>query len=140
MFPFSTRKDSKFIGKYKVLSKPPKKEKKNPSTVLQYGWGIHSLSTWTYYHFFAYWHDSICFSSFQYTFLTIATFLILHKCNILCQIINIASPKLKKRYRSFTASAYACIIWSLPANALTSITSVDSGRWKFGISASIPLN
>lgn len=47
---------------------------------------------------------------------------------ILCQNMNIASPKLKNRYLSFTASSYAASTCSLPASADTSIKSVDSGR------------
>ena len=54
--------------------------------------------------------------------------------------IIIASPKLKKRYLSFTASSYAAITCSFPANAETSMISVDSGRWKFVINASRILN
>ena len=54
--------------------------------------------------------------------------------------INIASPKLKKRYLSLIASSYAFNTCSLPANAETSITSVDSGRWKFVIRQSSTLN
>ena len=50
--------------------------------------------------------------------------------------INIASPKLKKRYLSFTASSYAAMTLSRPASAETNISSVDSGRWKFVMSAS----
>ena len=53
--------------------------------------------------------------------------------------INIASPKLKKRYFSFTASSYACSTCSRPASAETSMMSVLSGRWKFVTSASIHL-
>ncbi len=47
---------------------------------------------------------------------------------VLNQLINIASPKLKKRYSSFTACSYAFSIFSFPASALTSITSVDFGK------------
>ncbi len=53
---------------------------------------------------------------------------------------SIASPKLKKRYFSFTASSYAASTCSLPASALTSIMSVDSGKWKLVISPSNTLN
>ena len=42
-------------------------------------------------------------------------------------------PKLKNRYFSCTATSYACMIFSFPASADTSISSVDSGRWKFVI-------
>lgn len=42
--------------------------------------------------------------------------------------INMASPKLKKRYFSLTASSYALKIYSLFENEDTSIISVDSGR------------
>lgn len=56
------------------------------------------------------------------------------------QLINIASPKLKNLYRSCTATSYACMIFSFPASADTSISNVDSGRWKFVIRASIHLN
>ena len=51
-----------------------------------------------------------------------------------------ASPKLKNLYFSLTASLYAFIILSLPANAETSITNVDFGKWKLVINASIALN
>lgn len=51
-----------------------------------------------------------------------------YKCVILCHKISMASPKLKKRYLSRTAAAYASSTCSLPASADTSITSVDSGR------------
>ena len=54
-------------------------------------------------------------------------------------LMNIASPKEKNRYFSRTASAYAFMICSFPANADTSISSVDSGRWKLVISASMIL-
>ena len=47
--------------------------------------------------------------------------------------MNMASPKLKNRYRSFTASWYAFKMCSRPARAETSITRVDSGRWKLVI-------
>ena len=57
-----------------------------------------------------------------------------------CQLINMASPKLKNLYRSCTATSYACMIFSFPASADTSISNVDSGRWKFVIRASIHLN
>ena len=57
----------------------------------------------------------------------------LHKCNISCQMISMASPNEKNRYRSLTASLYAASTCSLPARADTSIKSVDSGRWKFVI-------
>ena len=53
--------------------------------------------------------------------------------------INIASPKLKNLYRSCTATSYACMIFSFPASADTSISNVDSGRWKLVISPSIIL-
>ena len=52
----------------------------------------------------------------------------------------ILSPKLKNLYFSLTASSYAFSTFSLPANALTSIISVDAGRGKFVISPSITLN
>ena len=54
--------------------------------------------------------------------------------------INIASPKLKKRYRSSTAVLYAPSIRSRPAKADTSMRSVLCGRWKFVIRASVILN
>ena len=54
--------------------------------------------------------------------------------------INIASPKLKNRYLSLTASSYAASTCSLPASALTSMISVDSGKWKFVIRQSSTLN
>lgn len=63
-----------------------------------------------------------------------------YKCVILCHKISIASPNEKNRYRSFTAMRYASSTRSRPASADTSITSVDCGRWKFVISASITLN
>ena len=50
--------------------------------------------------------------------------------------INIASPKLKKRYFSSTAVLYAFIILSLPARLETNIINVDFGRWKLVIKAS----
>lgn len=53
--------------------------------------------------------------------------------------INIASPKLKKRYFSSTAILYAFNIISLEVSALTNITNVDLGRWKFVINPSIAL-
>ena len=42
--------------------------------------------------------------------------------------MNMASPKEKNLYLSLIASLYAAKIFSLPANALTNITSVDSGK------------
>ena len=54
--------------------------------------------------------------------------------------MNIASPKLKKRYFSSTAVLYAFMIISRLDSADTSIRSVLSGRWKFVISASTALN
>ena len=54
--------------------------------------------------------------------------------------MNMASPKEKNLYFSLIASLYAAKMFSLPANALTNITSVDSGKWKFVISASRILN
>ena len=52
----------------------------------------------------------------------------------------IASPNEKNRYLSFTASSYSRMMFSLPASVLTSISSVDSGRWKLVIRPSIALN
>lgn len=68
-------------------------------------------------------------------------FLIHFVCNyfkniFFIHLISIASPKLKNLYRSLTASAYAFSMFSFPASADTSISRVDSGRWKFVISAS----
>ena len=54
--------------------------------------------------------------------------------------IIIASPKLKNRYLSLTASSYAASTCSLPASALTSMISVDSGKWKFVIRQSTTWN
>ncbi len=54
--------------------------------------------------------------------------------------ISIASPNEKNRYRLRIASSYAARICSFPAKADTSISRVDSGRWKFVISPSIILN
>ena len=54
--------------------------------------------------------------------------------------MNIASPKLKNLYFSFTASLYAFNTFSLPANADTNINNVDSGKWKFVINPSKHLN
>ena len=48
--------------------------------------------------------------------------------NIPLYLINIASPKLKNLYSFSTASLYAFITYSLPANADTSINKVDSGK------------
>ena len=42
--------------------------------------------------------------------------------------MNIASPKEKKRYCSFTAVRYASSVNVRPANALMSIINVDFGR------------
>ena len=53
---------------------------------------------------------------------------------------EIASPKEKNLYLSFTASLYACKINSLSANAETSISNVDCGKWKLVINPSIHLN
>ena len=53
--------------------------------------------------------------------------------------MNIASPKLKNRYLSRTASSYAASTCSRPASADTSIISVDCGKWKFVMSASTAL-
>ena len=53
---------------------------------------------------------------------------------------NDASPNEKKRYLSSTACAYMRITSSREENALISIKSVDSGKWKFVISASTALN
>ena len=50
--------------------------------------------------------------------------------------MSIASPKDRKRYRSSIAWAYASMICSRVAKALTSIMSVDRGTWKFVTSAS----
>ena len=58
---------------------------------------------------------------------------------ILRQMMSMASPKLKNLYRSLTASSYALSTFSRPASADTSIIKVDSGRWKFVISASSTL-
>ena len=54
--------------------------------------------------------------------------------------MNIASPKLKNLYLLSTASLYAFIMISLLENADTSISKVDSGRWKFVIRQSTHLN
>ena len=62
------------------------------------------------------------------------------KSGIFTYFINIASPKLKNRYLSRTASSYAASTCSFPASADTSMMSVDSGRWKFVIRQSRALN
>ena len=54
--------------------------------------------------------------------------------------MNIASPKLKNLYFSCTASLYAFIMYSFPANADTNINNVDCGKWKFVINPSMHLN
>ena len=53
--------------------------------------------------------------------------------------MNILSPKEKNLYLSLTATLYAFITFLCPANALTSIIRVLSGRWKLVISPSIAL-
>ncbi len=53
--------------------------------------------------------------------------------------MNILSPKEKNLYLSFTATLYAFITFLCPANALTSIIRVLSGKWKLVISPSIAL-
>ena len=65
---------------------------------------------------------------------------LLHRGYKKVYLINIASPNEKNRYLSFTASSYAESTCSFPANADTSMTSVDSGRWKLVIRASRILN
>jgi hypothetical protein len=54
--------------------------------------------------------------------------------------MSIASPYEKNRYFRFTASAYAMLIVSAPANAAVSATGVDFGTCKFVISPEIHLN
>jgi hypothetical protein len=51
-------------------------------------------------------------------------------------MISMASPKLKKRKRSRTALSYAARTCSGVANADTSMSKVDLGRWKFVSNAS----
>ncbi len=53
---------------------------------------------------------------------------------------SIQSPKEKNLYFSFTASSYSESVFSLPIKAETSITRVDSGKWKLVINASTHLN
>ena len=50
------------------------------------------------------------------------------------------NAKLKNLYLSLIASSYAASTCSLPAKAETSITNVDSGRWKLVINPSRILN
>lgn len=57
-----------------------------------------------------------------------------------CYLMNIASPKEKKRYFSFIATLYAFKIISLLDKAETSIIKVLCGRWKLVTRASTNRN
>ena len=50
------------------------------------------------------------------------------------------SPYEKNRYFSRTACSYAACISSRPANAATSSSKLDCGKWKFVSKAPVPRN
>ena len=86
-------------------------------------------------HFCYIYITTFCYNLYikKYKRLIILLYLLYHLINLYFYFINIASPKLKKRYFSFTASLYAFIIKSFPASADTNRIKVDSGKWKFVI-------
>ena len=114
------------------------KEKKNPSTVLQYGRGICFFANVDFLHLFAYRHYSICRNLFQYTFFIPATpkqyniHFPINKCINHIQVLQKSIVLVKSLNKSIININYSKVSFRYSC-----ITDISTGTRK--LSAGIPV-